>query len=236
MGCQVEGLKVYGVAIPNLLTWNLLTWNRGHMLASFILGLSYGFAAGVSPGPMLGLVITQTLRRGWRAGNLVALAPLFSDLPIILLAVLLVGRLPPAALGWLGIIGGLFVIFLGAESMRAHPPSQAEAAPAAADAPAQVLGRAVLANLLNPHPYLFWGTVGAPLIMQALAGGVAQLTLFLAGFYALLVGSKLLVALIVSRSRDWLGGRGYRRVLIVSGVLLIGLGLLLLRDGLLVLL
>ncbi|HRC77967.1 MAG TPA: LysE family transporter, partial [Kouleothrix sp.] len=91
------------------------------MLTSLILGLSYGFAAGVSPGPMLGLVITQTLQRGWRAGNLVALAPLLSDLPIIVLAVVLIDRLPPAAIGWLGIIGGLFVIYLGAESVRAHP-------------------------------------------------------------------------------------------------------------------
>lgn len=44
------------------------------MLSSLLLGISYGFTAGVSPGPMLGLVITQTLRRGWRAGNLVAFA------------------------------------------------------------------------------------------------------------------------------------------------------------------
>ncbi|MFN8504819.1 LysE family translocator [Kouleothrix sp.] len=204
------------------------------MLTSLILGLSYGFAAGVSPGPMLGLVITQTLQRGWRAGNLVALAPLLSDLPIIVLAVVLIDRLPPAAIGWLGIIGGLFVIYLGAESVRAHPAEPAAgAAPTPDDAPARVLGRAVLTNLLNPHPYLFWGTVGAPLIARALAGGPAHVALFLIGFYALLVGSKLLVALLVSRSRGWLGGRGYRRVLIVSGVLLAGLGLLLLRDGVL---
>lgn len=202
------------------------------MLASLLLGISYGFAAGVSPGPMLGLVISQTLRRGWRAGNLVALAPLFSDLPIIVLAVLLINRLPPAAIGWLGIVGGLFVIYLGAESIRAAPPVLA-GSPEPDAAPARLLGRAVLTNLLNPHPYLFWATVGAPLLARALAGGSAQLLLFLAGFYALLVGSKLLVALLVNRSRGWLGGRGYRRVLVASGLLLAGLGLLLLRDGVL---
>lgn len=203
------------------------------MLSSLLLGISYGFTAGVSPGPMLGLVITQTLRRGWRAGNLVAFAPLLSDLPIILVAVLLVNRLPPTAIGWLGIAGGLFVIYLGVESMRAHPVLPDADAASAERAPWQVLTDAVLTNLLNPHPYLFWGTVGAPLLVRALAGGVADLALFLLGFYALLVGAKLLVALVVSRSRGWLGSRGYRRVLLVSGALLAGLGLLLLRDGLL---
>ena len=44
------------------------------MIAALLLGISYGFAAGISPGPLLALVITQTLKRGWRAGNLIALA------------------------------------------------------------------------------------------------------------------------------------------------------------------
>lgn len=202
------------------------------MLASLLLGISYGFAAGVSPGPMLGLVITQTLQRGWRAGNLVALAPLFSDLPIIVLAVLLIDRLPPAAIGWLGIFGGVFVLYLAYESIRAVPAAMPEPQEQALGSPpARLLGQAVLTNLFNPHPYLFWGTVGAPLLAGAMAGGPAHVALFLAGFYALLVGSKLLVALVVNRSRGWLRGRGYRRVLLASGVLLAVLGVFLLRDG-----
>ncbi len=203
------------------------------MFASLLLGISYGFAAGVSPGPMLGLVITQTLQRGWRAGNLVALAPLFSDLPIILLAILIIKQLPPATIGWLGIVGGLFVLYLGVETVRATPPELAERATTLQVQPKRLLGQAVLTNLFNPHPYLFWGTVGAPLLAQALASGPGHVVLFLGGFYLLLVGSKLVVALIVNQSRSWLRGRGYRRLLITSGVLLAGLGLLLLRDGIL---
>ena len=207
------------------------------MIASLLLGFSYGFAAGVSPGPMLGLVITQTLRRGWRAGNLVALAPLFSDMPIILLAVLIVGQLPRVTLGWLGVVGGLFVVYLGIESMRAargelETVSDDGAHASAAGQPRAVLGRAVLTNLLNPHPYLFWATAGAQLLLRASAsGGIGAAALFLIGFYALLVGSKLLIALIVNQSRGWLGGRGHRRVLVASGLLLAGLGLLLAFDG-----
>ena len=202
------------------------------MLASLLLGISYGFAAGVSPGPMLGLVVTQTLQRGWRAGNLVALAPLFSELPIILVAALLINHLPPAAIGWLGILGGLFVLYLAYDSLRAVPPDLSDIrASSITEQPARLLGRAVLTNLFNPHPYLFWGTVGAPLLAGTLAGGIGQAALFLAGFYALLVGSKLLVALLVNQSRSWLRGRGYRRVLIASGVLLAVLGVFLLRDG-----
>ncbi len=45
------------------------------MEAYLIQGIVLGFVAGISPGPMLDLVINQTLHHGWRAGNLVALAP-----------------------------------------------------------------------------------------------------------------------------------------------------------------
>ena len=49
-------------------------------------GLVYGLSAGFSPGPLMALVISQTLKHGIREGAKVAVAPLITDLPIILLA------------------------------------------------------------------------------------------------------------------------------------------------------
>lgn len=47
-----------------------------------------------------------------------------------------------------------------------------------------------------------------------------------------LVGSKVLVALLAARSRDWLAGRLYRRVMRVLASLLACFALLLFREGL----
>lgn len=208
------------------------------MIAALLLGISYGFAAGISPGPLLALVITQTLKRGWRAGNLIALAPLFSDLPIVLLAVLLISHLPHAAFGWLGIIGGLFVIYLGIETIhgvwKQHNVKREEiqATHSEQSGTSTLLLRAAATNALNPHPYLFWGTVGAQLLIRiAQQSGTGGAILFLLGFYGLLVGSKLLLAFVVSHSRNWLQGRTYQGILIGSGVLLMGLGVLLITEG-----
>ncbi|WP_052888376.1 LysE family translocator [Thermogemmatispora carboxidivorans] len=210
------------------------------MLTALILGISYGFTAGITPGPMLGLVITQTLQRGWRAGNLVALAALITDLPIIVLAVLLISQLPPSALDWLAVAGGLFVLYLGGETALtayryAHSASPSQALSPSVSATAAsgtVLWRAVLTNALNPHPYLFWGTVGAQLLIRNYEEqGVGGPILLLLGFYAFLVGSKLAVAFAVSRSRHWFQGPLYRRALLLSALLLIALGLLLLAEG-----
>lgn len=193
-------------------------------------GVVLGFAAGVTPGPTLGLVISQTLRYGWRGGNLVALAPLFSDFPIIVLIVLALKDLPANYLHALSIIGGLFVLYLGSQIIRGAPSAEVEGADVSRDR--HILVPAVAANLMNPHPYLFWATVGGALLVRSFsAGGIAVSIAFLAAFYLLLVGSKMTIAFIVSRSRAWIRGRMYHGMLATSGVLLIGIGVLLIWEG-----
>src|SRR5262245_45531600 len=82
------------------------------------IGMSLGLGAGITPGPLLGLVINETLRGGWRSGVLVALAPLLADLAIIALCLFMLIRLSLLALSVLGLCGGLYVMFLGWETLR----------------------------------------------------------------------------------------------------------------------
>jgi threonine/homoserine/homoserine lactone efflux protein len=200
------------------------------MTAFLLQGIVLGFAAGISPGPMLGLVISQTLRHGWRAGNLVALAPLFTDIPIIVLLVVILGHVPLMVLNWLALVGGAFVIYLGIETVRAVGSEVTINTKAGSG---RVLLSAIATNFLNPHPYLFWATVGSALLFQSYTvGGITASLAFLISFYALLVGAKLAIALLVSRSQGWLTGRAYRLLVVGSGALLIGLGVLLIWEGL----
>lgn len=199
------------------------------MAAYLLQGIILGFAAGISPGPMLGLVISQTLRQGWRAGNLVALAPLLTDIPIIVLLVLILGHLPIIVLHWLALLGGAFVIYLGVETVRTVSSGVAIHTK---ESSGRVLLSAMATNFLNPHPYLFWATVGSALLLQSFAiGGIAASLAFLVGFYALLVGAKLSIVLLVSRSQKWLTGRTYHALLVGSGLLLMALGVLLIWEG-----
>lgn len=92
--------------------------------------------------------------------------------------------------------------------------------------------KGVLTNLLSPHPWLFWLTVGAATLAKAIAQNWLVAVAFLGGFYLLLVGSKVLVALLASRSRNLLAGRPYRVVMRVLAVLLGVFALLLFREGL----
>jgi threonine/homoserine/homoserine lactone efflux protein len=195
------------------------------------IGVSLGIGAGVTPGPLLGLVITETLRNGWRGGVSVALAPLLGDLFVITCCLLLLAQLPPVFFAILSFWGGLYVIFLGWETTQTVP---AAAVPTAASTgnSLQSLRKGLTVNLLNPHPYLFWLTVGGPLVMQSYTqSAFGAIVAFLSGFYGCLVGSKVLLAFLVYSGRAWLQGRGYRLTLQISGGLLLVLGGMLVWEG-----
>ena len=148
-------------------------------------GLGLGLGAGLSPGPLMALVITTTLSRGLAAGIRVALAPLVSDIVVITLCVLVVDSLPARATSVLGVTGGLYVIWLGIGAMREVPVS----IEAAADDGPGMLRRGVLVNLLSPHAWLFWLTIGSPILLAAWASSALAAVSFLIGFFSLLVGT-----------------------------------------------
>ncbi len=147
-----------------------------------------------------------------------------------MLLVVILGRVPLVVLNWLALVGGAFVIYLGIETVRAIGSEVTINTKAGSG---RVLLSAVATNFLNPHPYLFWATVGSALLFQSYAvGGITASLAFLISFYVLLVGAKLAIALLVSRSQSWLTGRSYHLLVVGSGVLLTGLGVLLIWEGL----
>jgi threonine/homoserine/homoserine lactone efflux protein len=197
-------------------------------MEGLLLGLSLGLGAGLAPGPLLALVIRSTLQDGLAAGTRVAFSPLLTDVPIIALAVVLASSLPDEALGALGVVGGGFVIWLGVEAWR-EVPAPAEAAAGAAS-PTRDLARGALVNALSPHPWVFWITVGSPILAAQGTGGSAA---FLGAFYVALIGSKVAVAAMLHAGRDrLLQGRGYGIVLRASAILLLATGVLLAVEGL----
>ncbi len=191
-------------------------------------GLLLGFAAGVAPGPLLTLVIAQTLTYGVREGSKVAAAPLITDLPIILLAIFIGSTLAarPLLLGILSLIGAGYIGFLAWESLKIKIADQADARAA------KSMTKGILTNLLNPHPYLFWMTVGAPLLLKTWVSGPWGAVFWLFSFYLMLVGAKIGISLLVGYSRQFLYGRGYLWLNRILGLVLIFFALALAKDGL----
>jgi threonine/homoserine/homoserine lactone efflux protein len=193
------------------------------------LGALLGLSAGLAPGPLLTLVISETLRHDVRAGVRVALAPVVTDLPIILLTIFVLSRLSGfhAILGAISIAGALFILSMGVGSLRTTGfDLQFQ------EVQRRSLRKGIMVNMLSPHPYLFWVSVGGPAMVKASGAGLFAPAAFIGGFYVCLVGSKIALALLVGRSKSLFRGKAYAWAMRVLGLSLVVLALLLLRDGL----
>ena len=198
------------------------------MINFLTIGIILGLSAGFAPGPLLTLVISETLQHDIKSGVKVALAPIITDLPIIVLTLFILAKLSNFhnILGIISLTGGFFILFMGYESIRTKGVelNLQEAKP-------QSLKKGILANALNPHPYLFWFSVGAPTMTKAMSLNIVAPLAFISSFYALLVGSKILLAILVGKSKSFLGGNVYIYTMRFLGLILCILAFALFRDG-----
>ena len=196
-----------------------------YLFSGTILGLS----AGLAPGPLLTLVLIETLQHDWRAGVKVACAPLLTDLPIICVALFVLAQLSQVntVLGVISLAGALLLLSMAYKSLRSSQISLG-----LENKPARSLSKGVFVNFLSPHPYLFWLTIGGPLVMKAWAQSYLSALAFIGAFYFFLIGAKISLALLAGRSKILLAGRLYLFVMRFLGLLLGLLALTLLRDAL----
>lgn len=200
------------------------------MLSMFTSGAGFGFTAGTLIGPLQTYLINETLLKGWQRSMVIAFSPLFTDAPIIFLMVVVLKQLPETAVAALQIIGGIFILTLVRPTWQQaqNPPALDGELPQGSQR--QTLGRAMLINLLNPGPYLFWGTVLGPLLVKGLEQTIFHGLVFLFGFYGTFIGIMLGLTLIFAKLRH-LDRRIVQNAMRLSVVILIFFGLRLIYEG-----
>ena len=201
-------------------------------LEFLISGVVFGLAAGIAPGPLLALVFSETLKHGKKEGVKVAISPLITDLPIIVFVLFMLSTLSSLiecnfVIGVVSLFGACYLIYLGVENLRVKT-DKFEVEPAKKDA----LKRGVIVNFLNPHPYLFWLSIGSPMIFESLDMHISATILFILGFYSLLIGSKTAIVLVVEKSTSFVKSKYYLYIVRALGITLILFALFFVRDGL----
>ena len=199
------------------------------MINFLIIGTLLGLSAGFAPGPLLALVISETLQHDIKSGVKVALAPILTDLPIIIVTLFILAKLSNFhnILGIISLTGGLVILFMGYKSLRTKGVelNLKETKP-------KSLTKGILVNALSPHPYLFWLSVGAPTVTKAMSQSIIAALAFICSFMALLVGSKIVLAILVGKSKSFLAGNVYIYIMRFLGLALCVFAFVLFRDGL----
>jgi threonine/homoserine/homoserine lactone efflux protein len=156
------------------------------MIAYILQGIVYGFAAAVQPGPFQAYAILQAVRYGWRKALVYALVPLCSDLPIIAVVIFVLALVPDAWVIVLRFIGGLFLLYLAGKALLGARRLSDEPEPGAGSHPRNFF-QAVLINLLNPNPYLFWSLISGPILVAGWKQNPAYAVGMLAAFYLVMI-------------------------------------------------
>ncbi len=192
------------------------------------MGAVFGLTAGISPGPLLTLVISETLRHNKTEGVKIAIAPLITDIPIVLLTIFIFSKMAgfDVVIGIISILGGIFIAYLGYDSIKSKG-IEIEIQ----NLKLKSIRKGIIVNILNPHPYIFWLMVGAPITIKAYQASPAAAFAFIIAFYVLLIGSKISIALVVDRSRAFLKNKLYIWTLRILGLVLLILAILLIKEG-----
>lgn len=204
------------------------------MFEYLITGVSIGLNAGLLPGPIQTYLIQTSLAYGWRRAIIGALTPLVADVPVVLLAVLVLSNVPEAAVRVLQVGGGLFILWLAFGTIRSIRAGALIGAGGDVDvsmSTRQLFIRMVGINIFSPAPWLFWSTVNGPLLVQALRISPLHGLGFLLGFYGTLVGCFALIVVAFGWLRR-LNPRITRGLMLATTAIMVLLGVRFILQGL----
>jgi threonine/homoserine/homoserine lactone efflux protein len=189
------------------------------------IGLSLGITAGLSPGPLMALVISETVKGGRTGGIKVSLAPLFTDIPLILIILFILKHIEHIRflLGIISLVGSLLLIYFGYKDLKTNKINLQTG-----NIRSDPFKKGLLTNFLNPHPYVFWLFIGVPFMMK---GNSIERATFVLSFLSGIVGSKICLTFIIEKGKKFIEINYYQRIIKLLGLILILLGLLLLKDG-----
>jgi threonine/homoserine/homoserine lactone efflux protein len=198
------------------------------MINYLIFGISYSFACVVQPGPFQAFLFSQSITNGWRKTIPLVFAPLMSDVPIIIVVLLVLTNIPHEAIQILQCFGGVFLLYLAFnayKTWRNFNQSDKQNVP-----PQHNFFKAVIVNLLNPGPYLGWSLVMGPLLIKGWISNPTNGIVLLIGFYSsMIIYSTAMIVLFAAAGN--LGPRVSRISIGISVIALVIFGVYQLWSG-----
>ena len=191
-------------------------------------GLLLGLAMGILPGPVMAIIIAQTLQEGFWGGIKVSIGSLVLDILKVSLVFFLFSFLPnnPLVFAIIGLVGACFLLYLASSIFMFQPNTSL------VGVRINSLFLGIVSNFLNPSLYIFWLTVGGPIILAArVAGGISAAIWFISGFLSATLIINILVVVIAGQMEIYLEGKYYIYVLRLVALSLVVFAFLFLRQS-----
>ena len=196
------------------------------MLEYLIIGITLGFSAGFSPGPLTALIISESLLYGFKQGVKISMAPVFTDIPIVSLSIFLLTKVDNnIIISLISIVGGSYLIYLSKENILFKGYKDLDKPKVSS------IKKGIITNFLSPNPYIFWITIGGPIFLKGWTKTHLAGIAFIGSFYVLLLSIKILIAYIAGSSKQFLKGKSYFYIIKTTGFMIFALGIWLIGKG-----
>lgn len=207
-------------------------------LSVFVFSLAIAIGAVISPGPVSTAIVSQSPRRGWLAGPLVAAGHTSLEaIMVIFLVIGLDGILGnPIIETLIAIIGGALLAWMGFTLIRNTwqrkirlPNRELDVATMNTK---QLIGLGMLATISNPFWYAWWVTVAAGYLFQAKEVSLTLVLAFYFGHIFVDFTWDTLLSTVIGKGSQWMTDKVYRSMIYVCGAFFIYLAYVFINEGL----
>ncbi|MCF8011883.1 MAG: LysE family translocator [Clostridiales bacterium] len=197
-------------------------------ITSFLVGLS----GAMMPGPLLTVTITESTRRGFKAGPFLILG--HGLLEVVLVIALSLGLAAfltrDTVTTVIAFVGGAFLLWMGWDMARAAYQNKVTLDGGGENNEGVLTGSlhpvwtGILVSLANPYWVIWWATIGLGYITMSLKLGTPGLLAFFSGHILADLAWYSFIAAGIVAGKQLLSPRVYRGIILVCGGFLVFLG------------
>lgn len=206
-------------------------------LSVFFFSFVIAIGAVVSPGPVSTSIVSQSPRRGWLTGPLVATGHISLELIMVILLTLGlgVGLANPTVQIVISILGGALLAWMGLAMIRdtwqrkIKLPSR-EVGDVAMNTK-QLIGLGMIATISNPFWYAWWVTVAAGYLYQAKEVGLVLVLAFYLGHITVDYAWDTILSTIIGNGSRWMTDKVYRLLIYACGAFFLYMAWVFLIQG-----
>ncbi len=188
------------------------------------------------PGPLLGVTIDGSLRKGWLTGPIIVSG--HAILEFVLIIVMTFGLKNffsnPMVAGFIGLFGGFFLAWMGYGMVTSGLDKSLSLNSPGGSSGARVKSfvlAGVLISATNPYFILWWATTGMELIRQSLVVGLIGVLIFYIGHILSDFVWYTAVSLAFSKGKQLISDVWYRRVVLSLGIFILAFSFYFIGSG-----
>jgi threonine/homoserine/homoserine lactone efflux protein len=204
-----------------------------------IIGFAFAVSIGavVSPGPVSAAIVSESPRRGWRVGPLIATGHIALELVLIILIGLgltsILGN--PFIQKVIALAGGILLLYMGLSYIWAGYRGTMELPEGGAETYRRdhrnLIGLGMITTISNPFWYAWWAMVVPGYLSEVSSFGVGAIAAFYIGHISADYLWDTLLSATISAGQRWLTGGRYRGLILITGGFMAYLGFVYLWKG-----